>query len=241
MPLTFNLFAPLRMDMDLAAKVMRSLVPGIDLARVLHVWFEHSPGRNRPELTGDRSAFDVALLYQRSDGGKGFLGVEVKYSESLGEPAPPEMETRYDELAPDSALFKNPLSALLRVNPLQQLFREHMLAQAALMRGDWAEARFILVAPRHNHLVQQGANLYAAHLAEPGPGQVPFLNLDLEQFIEALGWAGELDYAYALHDRYCDWWKVDAAVEEALRAKGHDWSITPPRPAEPAALIARAG
>ena len=239
MPLAFNLFAPLRLNPQLAAKVIRSLIPGIDLLRVLEVWFEHSPGRNLDELTGDRTAFDVAIVYERADGEKGLLAIEQKYSES-GSDSAGELNPRYDQLAVASELYRSPMSAVLRTGGCQQLFREHLLTFAALFRGDYAETRFILVAPRHNHLVQQGAQLYASHLLEPGPGAVPFLNLELEQVIEAIGWAGELDYAFALHDRYCNWWKLDTIVEEALQAKAGSWKIAPPRVLEPVGLLARA-
>ena len=238
MPLAFNLFAPLRLNSALAAKVIRSLIPGVDLARVLHVCFEHSPGRSRDDLTGDRTAFDVAIIYERTDGEKGLLAIEQKYSESAGTPS--ELSQRYDELAVSSELYKNPMSAVLRARPCQQLFREHLLTHATRFRGDYAEARFILIAPRHNHLLQQGASLYASHLDEPGPDAVPFLNIELEQVIEAIGWAGELDYAYALHDRYLNWWKIDAVVEHALRAKSTDWHIAAPALPAPVSLVSQA-
>jgi len=222
----------------LAAKVIRSLIPGIDLVRVLHVWFEHSPGRGRDDLTADRSAFDAAFVYERTDGEKGFIAVEMKYSEGTGQSS--ELSDRFDELAASSDLYKNPMSAVLRTGTCQQLFREHLLTHVARYRGDYAEARFVLIAPRHNHLVQQGAQLYASHLAEPGPDTVPFLSIELEQLIEAIGWAGELDYAYALHDRYLNFWKIDALVEEALRAKAGSWHVAaPPLPA-PVSLISKA-
>ena len=240
MPLAFNLFAPLRLNPHLAAKVIRSLIPDIDLVKVLHVWFEHSPGRGSMELTGDKTSFDVAVVYERSDGEKGLLAIEQKYSESGSEGAQDELGPRYDQLAVASELYRSPASAVLRTPALQQLFREHLLTFAALYRGDYAEARFVLVAPRHNHLIQQAARLYAAHLLEPGPGQVPFINLELEQVIEALGWAGELDYAYALHDRYLNWWKLDAVIEEALRSKASDWVISAPPINQPVGLIAEA-
>jgi hypothetical protein len=159
MPLCFNLFAPLRLNLDLAAKVLRSLIPGVDIARVLHVWFEHTPGRCRDDLTGDRSAWDVAIVYQRADGEKGLLAIEQKYSEG-GSEACTELSTRYDHLANSSELYKNASSAVLRTGLCHQLFREHLLTYAAQHRGDYAEAWFILVAPRHNHLLQQGASLY---------------------------------------------------------------------------------
>lgn len=226
MPLAFNLFAPLRFDTDLAARVIRSLIPDIDLAQVLHVWFEHSPGRDRADLTDDRTAFDVAIIYERTDGEKGLLAIEQKYSEGT-DPAACDLGPRFDELALSSELYKAPTSAVLRSGPCQQLFREHLLTYAAVYRGDYAEARFILVAPRHNHLVQQGAALYSSHLYEPGPGNIPFLNIELERVIEAIAWAGAFDHASLLYDRYCNWLKVDLAVEEALRAKSKSWAAVP--------------
>ena len=107
MPLAFNVFAPLRLNPNLAAKVVRSLIPDIDLKKVLHVCFEHSPGRCNDELTADRTAFDVAIAYERSDGEKGLLGIEMKYSEIGSESALAELGPRYNELAQASELFKN--------------------------------------------------------------------------------------------------------------------------------------
>jgi hypothetical protein len=239
MPMCFNLFGPLRRDLDLAAKILRAMVPGIDIKAVLHVWFEHSPGRKDPTLTGDRSAFDVAFVYERSDGKTGLVAVETKYSESGQEPSPLEPNPRYEELARASGLFKEPSHAALRVNPLQQHFREHLLAQATVMRGDHAEAYFVLVAPRHNHLVQNGARLYSSFLAKPGKSQAPFVSIELEQVIEAYGWAGQEIHALDLWERYCDWWKVDEVVRDALRASGKTW-LAEPVAAKPVALIGKA-
>ena len=229
-PLCLNLFAPLHFDHDLAARVMRSLLPNSDIAKILDVRFEHSPGRNRSDLTDDRSAFDVALFYERSDGEKGFIGVEQKFSES-GRETQGEYTPRMAELAATSELYRHPNNAFLQVAPLQQLSREHLLTFASLHRGDYAEAFFVLVAPRHNHLIQRAAELYAAQLLEPGPGHVPFVNLELEKVIETLAWAGEPDYAGALFDRYCDWTKLDDLIEEALSSKSTDWAVHRPRQA----------
>ncbi len=233
MPLAFNLFAPLRFDLEFAARVVRSLIPDIDLARVVEVWFEHSPGRSRPEFTEDRTAFDVAIVYERRDGQRGLLAIEQKYSEGT-DAAVGEHRHRYGELARSSEMYKNPMHGVLRTGPCQQLFREHLLTVAATQGGAYAEARFVLIAPRHNHLIQQGAALYASMLTEPQPGSVPFINLELERVIEAIAWAGQLDYAQILYDRYCNWLKVDLAVEDALRADAAAWSK--PARAKPAAL-----
>ncbi|GAA4025306.1 hypothetical protein GCM10022280_27720 [Sphingomonas swuensis] len=238
-PLAFNLFAPLRFNLQLAANVVRCLIPGIDVAKVLHVLFEHSPGRLDAELTGDRSSFDAAIIYERSDGQRGLIGVEMKYSESGSEGARLDLGARFNELAGRSELYRNSCSAVLRTPSLQQLSREHLLTFAAVRRGDYAEGRFLLIAPRHNHLIQQAACLYSAHL-EPESSTVPFINLELERVIEALGWCGEMDYAFALHSRYLDWSKIDDLIDEALKAKSGNWALVAPTISRPLALVNKA-
>lgn len=226
-PLCFNLFALLRNDLELAARILRAIIPAIDLKVVTNIWFEHSPGRRDMELTADRSAFDVAFVYERSDGKVALAAVEMKYSESGNEPAPPELNPRYEELSRASGLYKDADHAALRVNPFQQLFREHLLAQAAVMRGDYAEAYFVQIAPRHNHLVQNAAKLYQGFLAPVTDDQVPFVNIELEQVTEAYGWAGEHSFAAALWARYCDWWLIDEVIRDAVKVQPESWFKAP--------------
>ena len=238
-PLAFNLFAPLRFDLRFAAKVIRRLLPHVDAAKILHVQFEHSPGRLDPALTGDRSSFDVAIIYERADGERGLIGIEMKYSESGGEGAQADPGPRFNELAVASELYRNPCSAVLRTPSLQQLAREHLLTFAAVRRGDFAQAHFVLIAPRDNHLIQQAARLYSSHLLECEPERVPFINLELECVIEALGWCGQMDYACALHTRYLDWLQIDGVIEEALRANSGDWAVVSLPSTRPIALVTK--
>jgi hypothetical protein len=95
------------------------------------------------------------------------------------------------------------------------------------MRGDYAEGYFVLVAPRLNHLVQNSASLYASFLATPTKDQVPFVNVELEQLVDAYGWAGAHQHSAALHDRYLDWGKVDEVVRAAVKAKAEVWPKEP--------------
>lgn len=227
MPLCANLFGPLWDDLKLATRILRKIIPGIDVKAVLEVRFEHSPGRQDPTLTGDRTAFDIAFIYERSDGRLGLIGIETKYSESCEEPAPPTINPRHDEIAQTSGLFVEPTSAALRSNPVQQLFREHLLAQATVDRGDYAEAWFVLVAPRLNHLVQNAARYYARSLVEPADRQVPFANVEIEQVIAAYRGAGRADHATALHERYADWWLIDAVIRDAIKAQAEPKAANP--------------
>ncbi len=108
------------------------------------------------------------------------------------------------------------------------------------MRGDYAESYFMLVAPRHNHLVQNSAALYSAFLAEPTETSTRFVNIELEQVIEAYGWAGEQTFATALYERYANWWKIDEVVRSAIDARDQGWFVMPSGQSTTVALIGKA-
>lgn len=211
MPLAFNLFGLLKLDLAFASRVLGELFPDLAGAQVRAVLFEHSPGRGNPALTGDHSAFDVLLRYEMPTGRQGFVAIEVKYSESCQEPLP-AIRPRYDDLADVSGLFIEPHKPALRTNPCQQLFREHLLAQAMLMRGDYDEGRFVVIAPQLNTLVASAVAGYQAELKPPGDDQAGFGSITLEDTIVALAMAGEEQYAARLYRRYADFTLVDGEL-----------------------------
>jgi hypothetical protein len=55
-------------------------VLAVDIVTIEEVLVEHAPPAAKAML-GDRTAFDAFLLSTTSTGGKGFLGVETKYTE----------------------------------------------------------------------------------------------------------------------------------------------------------------
>lgn len=211
MPLAFNLFGLLKLDLAFASRVFGELFPDLAGAQVRAVLFEHSPGRGNPALTGDYSAFDVLLRYEKSNGTKGFVAIEVKYSESCQEPVP-AIRPRYDDLADVSGLFIEPRKPALRTNPYQQLWREHLLAQTMMMRGDYDEGRFVVIAPQLSTLVASAVAGYQAELRPAGEDQVGFASITLEDTIVALAMAGEEQYAARLYRRYCDFQLVDGEL-----------------------------
>lgn len=240
MPLAFNLAGPWRFDPDLALNVLRRLFPEIAMTQVLHVWFEHSPNRLDPTLTGDRSALDIAVVFQRDDGKRGLIGIEVKYSEDSHDSSNHELREPFDDLASASQLFKEPAHAALRVSPIQQLFREHLLCYAAVRQELYAEAHFVLVAPRHNHRIERLHSLYSAFLANPAEGTVPFRFVELESIVAAFAAAGDEDYATLLYERYCDWSRLDQVIEGTITDCDRSWAIKPTAKRPALALIASA-
>lgn len=211
MPLAFNLFGLLKRDLAVATRVMAELFPGF-MREVTAVLFEHSPGRGKTAFTGDYSAFDVFIRGATPKGQRAFVAFEVKYSETLQEPPPSQFSPRYSDIAVSSGLFADlEMSGLWR-NPLQQIFREHCLAQTMLDQDQADAGVFVLVAPELNHLAQQAATAYRTYLEQPRTGHTQFANITLERFIEAIAAAGLEPYARMLHRRYCDWWLLDGEL-----------------------------
>jgi hypothetical protein len=210
MPLTFNLFAPLVHELDRADSLLYGVIPDFrGLSR--KILFEHSPGRGNPRFTGDYTAFDALIRYARADGRKGFVAIEVKYSESMREPEA-KLRPRYDDLSEASGLFINPAERALRTNPLQQLWREHLLAQTMIDNGLYDEGYFVLIAPDLNWHVQNAAEIYSSQLRDLDESKARFVNLTLEKVIEAIR-RKDSAHADALHRRYCDFWLVDGEME----------------------------
>lgn len=219
MPLTFNLLGPLKLDPKLATKMLCAMFTDLADAVVEGVFFEHGPGRGAGDLTADFTAFDAMLTYSRPDGSRGFVAIETKYSESLGEQQRP-LKPRYAELAPLAGLHIDPRADDLTSGPLQQLYRQHLLAQAMLMRGDFSEGRFVIIAPELNTPVQAGIATYGSKLVPPSSAQVPFGSITLEGMIDLLRQCGERGYAKMLFERYADWSKVDEVIEAEIALLG---------------------
>lgn len=209
-PLALNLLGPLKLDRSLAEAFVREIAP--DLAgRVCSVSFEHSPGRGDPTFTDDATAFDGFISLRLEGGGKAFIAIEIKYSETAGEPEP-RMRERYDDLSVSSELFVDGDDPALRRNPIQQFWRLHMLGQSMIDAGLYDAGRVVVIAPRLNDQVQRALGRYRDHLAPAGVGKAGFLNLPLEDAIAALALAGAPDKARDLTIRYVDFRPVHALI-----------------------------
>lgn len=233
-PLTFNLFGPLAVNLGLARKVFRVLLAGI-IDDVQGVIFEHSPGR-RSNLPGrdiwlsDRTAADVAVQATTLDGEPVTIFIEVKLSESMGPAA--RMRERYNEVSRQVLLYRDPNSAVLRSDAVEQLWRLHLLSQLAVDNGVTPRAVFLAVAPQLNARVWGAFRVYQGELIEPdqrGADRAPFVPLTLETVIETIAAAGASDLAQALWNRYCDFTEVyRLSMEELTSGDGSSSPSQPP-------------
>jgi hypothetical protein len=210
MPLCFNLLGILKQDLDLASRTFRSLWPAI-MDTVDGIHFEHSPGRGNPRYTGDHTAFDALVTGRSPTGDRTFIAVEVKYAETMWEPVP-ALRPRLDELSGRAELFIDPDNPQLRQAPIQQLWRQHLLASTLTGHAHFSAGLVLVIAPAMNNAIHHAVRRYQSNLKYAEHPRLGFKFVALESFILTLADAGAADYARALYRRYCDFLQVEGEL-----------------------------
>lgn len=209
-PLCFNLLGPMKLDLSLATRFWSRLFPK-RMAEVEQIYFEHSPGRGDDAFIGDDTAFDILIAGRNAKGQRSFIGIEMKYSESMTEPIS-AVRPRHDDLAKSSGLFRDPDHPGLRGTAMQQFWREHLLCQAMLDKGLYEDGHLLVIHPAANADCAASVASYKTHLLSPDDGMPSFSGLTLETCLQTLDDIGEGLYAKALHDRYLNFDRVVQAI-----------------------------
>ena len=201
-PLCFNLFGELKKDLSLATRVIKLLVPGV-VGEVTDIDFEWSPGQGDPKLTGDRSAFDVYVSFRPEKGGKGFIGIEVKYHENLiGKSA--ATTDRHREIAGQMKCFYEDSLEYLEKQPLQQIWRDHMLAGIHKIVNEFEEGFFVFLYPDGNTHCSDAVAKYQECLTN----QQTFTTWTLESVASAIKSETTDEWIDLFVDRYLDFAKI---------------------------------
>jgi len=212
-PLCFNLFAELQQDLELATKVFQQLCPH-RVNKVTSIDFEYSPGKGNMEFLGDRSAFDVYVEFSNHNGKKGFIGIEVKYHENLKN-KPAEMKDRYFEVARDMDCFKKDCFDILQKKPLEQIWRDHLLAGSLLypkkdklkndFKDKFKDGFFVFLYPQNNLHCQEAVEQYRQCLTIDRT----FQDWTLEKVAGTIKQNTDDSWIYELIDRYLDFEKLE--------------------------------
>lgn len=211
-PLALNLFADLGVDLDLATRVLRRLWPD-RVAAVTKLGFEYSPGRSSEKYTADKTAFDVYVEHTTPRGGLGFIGIEVKYHEALTD-APAEHRPRYDVVTRAMGCFKPDLIAGLRRKPIEQIWRDHMLAGSMLLASSgWETGLYVFLHPEDNEPCRAAAQLYRDYLSD---GRT-FDSVTVERVTEAIEAETNASWIREVRDRYLGWNEIDRRGFGAVR------------------------
>lgn len=205
-PLCFNLFGELATDLELAKRFLLRRLVGVE--RVDGVDFEWSPGRGDERFTGDKSAFDVFIRYTDDRGIAGFVGIEVKYHEALRDSAA-KLRPRYGEVADAMGCFASARRAQLEKAPLQQIWRDHLLA-GSVLQSDLGFGRgcFAFLYPKGNLACGAAADDYRACLVD----DATFAVWTMEGVVEDLREAGATSWLDAFHDRYLAFERADTVL-----------------------------
>ena len=206
-PLCFNLFGELQRDLPVASAVLGALTRG-RIARVTRIEFEHSPGRRDPRFTDDGSAFDVFVEFE-GPRGHGFLGIEVKYHEDLKNKAAKHRQ-RYDDVADLMRAFAPGCREKLRQKPLQQIWRDHLLAGSLLLDGpsSYDDGAFVFLYPAQNEACAGAIGRYASCLTT----KESLIVWTLEDVVAALGAATDAAWVEAVDDRYLGFHRLEGLV-----------------------------
>jgi predicted protein tyrosine phosphatase len=103
------------------------------------------------------------------------------------------------------------IAEYMRDNPMQQFWRQHMLAHAMVENGLYSAGRFLVIAPSFNSQVQHAIHLYRQQLND-APASVGFDAIPLENVVAAIKRAGAPEIATLLHERYCDYSALDTLI-----------------------------
>jgi hypothetical protein len=200
-PLCFNLFGELTYDLDLISEIVNDFTQG-RFTKVTSVDFEFSPGRGDLHYLGDSSAFDVTIGCHTKSGGRGFIGIEVKYHENLKGTAS-DHKSRYDEVARSMGCFQDNHSSLQN-SPLQQIWRDHLLAGITQINDGYDDALFVMLHPRDNIHVTAAINEYMKNLKRVET----FASWTLEDFVSKLREKSTNAWIEKFYDRYLAFDKI---------------------------------
>jgi len=127
-PLCFNFFGEIAIDHDLALGVIQQFYPQV--TEVKDVLFEFAPASGS---TDDNSAFDVALEVQAEEK-SGLIGLECKYTDSFSQKQ--WDKPAYRQIFEKSERFTGSYEDYI-VRRFNQLFRNQLIAEGMLSRGDY--------------------------------------------------------------------------------------------------------
>lgn len=214
-PLCFNLFGELKLNHEKALQFFNILYDNY-FKSIDNIEFEYNPARRDPRLTGDRSAFDVFVEYTSVANNKGFIGIEVKYSETLTEGAntvndildkqfcnePRTRRDRYRELS--NGLFSEESFNILERLPVFQIWRDHLLAvsMCKAFPEKYDEGVFLFLAPYSNPNCRKGVEAYNKLLLNPEGIGSHFCHAWLEEYIETLDIVFNEDWTKEMKIRY---------------------------------------
>ncbi len=215
--LAFNLFGELATEKGFktATNSFKKLI-NQNIEKVTEIKFEYSPGRRKIKYTNDRTAFDVFVKYDTCEGKKGFIGIEVKYSEHMyDKPNKIKLDNkvkttnRYKQIAKDSMLFQDKSINKLMYSNIHQLWRDHLLVLSMFIsNNDYDIGDYVILYPKDNYQCTNTINKYIKTF-KLGSKKSFFIALTLEDLVDKLKSFSKEEWIDKFNNRYLNFNKIE--------------------------------
>lgn len=212
MPMCFNLFYPLRQALKnkepFVHDVIKAIFLSIPISKVTCIDIEYIP-QPISECIDDKSAFDAVIWFEDSNGSKGIIGIEVKYTDKLGM----NMASKNDkkiQVAKQSGIFTQQAINGIQSNGCAQIMRNVLLAESYRLKHDLLYSLNIILSPKEEPYSDKEVEDFQ-QLLLPSHQNI-IRRVTLEEFVLAAQRASGSDLAnhfQAFSDRYLDFDKIE--------------------------------
>ncbi len=135
----FNIFIPLDRDQNYCKNVISDILKS-NISSINRVEIEYAP-KPKEKYLNDGTSFDAYIEYTNSDGTKGMIGIEVKYTEkeyklqanSKQETDIKNKNSLYFSITANCGLYKSNAIEVLPTDKFRQIWRNHLLGESILL------------------------------------------------------------------------------------------------------------
>ena len=221
-PMAFNLFCPLRQmfeeSPEKATGIIKAALPKYNIHKVTDIDLEFIP-ENYKELSGDKSAMDAIIKFEKADGGKGFIAIETKYSENLGTNVAYDKDENGNNIPRQQSI--KAIRNLQCFNPeieekintgkirLTQIYRNFLLSETYGVYKDYDSHSIVLAHKEHPSTKREVASLSDALREEY---KMKIADVSLEDFIAVIAANSPEKYKVIFerfYDRYLNFDKLN--------------------------------
>ena len=184
----YNIFTPMEEDLSGAVSIFNKVIGGgIKEIKKGCIRIEFAGNTDKSNYLNDGTSFDTFIEYESTDGSRGGIGIEVKYTENgyhLGKKEGDDIKNHnhpYHYITKESTYFTPELDILsfLTANHLRQIWRNHILGYSMIKRGDIQHFHHIHLYPKGNtHFSKYALPEYKTLLTKAG--KESFIDLTFE-------------------------------------------------------------
>ena len=191
----FNIFIPMGIDNATrkhAAFVLNKFLVNSRIASVDEIMIEDDRFCDNEDYLKDKTAFDAYVAYTSTDGKRGGIGIEVKYTEASYEIGAKEKQFCLDDNSPYwnvtrwSGCFIEDLDKVKTRNDFRQIWRNHLLGLSMVKNKDIDYFTHIHLYPKENGHFDVILPVYEKQLLTD-KGRRSFRAVTFEEFFRDLG------------------------------------------------------